>query len=171
MINCYGCSALVENIEGRPHKYIGAVQGCWNLYGELLAKEYGEYGYPELTHRLTVDTYAIQHPGELGRQSIQSVNIHIISLYVILIKNFCGQEATKLIGGVLAKQPKFEWLDPPVPNGTKTVKDVLAATNKEEHEKLVREWARDVFACWYSKHGKTIDNLVKNWVCKCTRLQ
>jgi hypothetical protein len=54
---------LVKNKPGKPHKYIGAVAGCWEIYGEILAKEYGEYGYPELTHRLTVDTYAVQHPG------------------------------------------------------------------------------------------------------------
>lgn len=63
-IKCIGCGALVEDLAGKPHKYIGASQECWNLYGEVLAKEYGEYNYPQLTHRLTVDTYAIQHPGE-----------------------------------------------------------------------------------------------------------
>jgi len=150
--NCYGCGAYVENIAGQPHKYIGAAQGCWNLYSDVLAKEYGEYGYPELTHRLTVDTYAIQHPGEPGRQSVQSVNIHLISLYAVLNSNFDGKKATKLIGDILAKQPVFEWLDPPVPNGTKTIKDVLLAKNKDEHEKLVRIWAEDVFTCWCSKH-------------------
>ena len=66
-IKCYGCGALVNNIEGQPHKYIGAPQGCWDLHGKSLAKEYGEYNYPELTHRLTVDTYAIQHPGQPNR--------------------------------------------------------------------------------------------------------
>ena len=124
-----------------------------------MAKEYGEYGYPELTHRLTVDTYAIQHPGEPGRQSIQSVNIHLINLHAILIKNFSGENAAKAMGGILAKQPAFKWLEPPVPNGTKTVIDVLKASSKEEHEKLVREWATDVFGCWCSKHMDMIEAL------------
>ena len=158
-IKCYGCGALVDDVAGQPHKYIGAAQGCWNLYGEVLTKEYGEYGYPELTHRLTVDTYAVQHPGEPGRQSIQSVNIHLISLYVILIKNFNGAAATKTIGNILAKQPTFEWLEPPVPNGTKTIADVLRAIDKQEHEKFVREWADNVFGCWYAKHERAIELL------------
>ena len=106
-IKCYGCGAMVENIAGQPHKYIGATQGCWNLYGEVLAKEYGEYEYFEHTHRLTVDTYAIQHPGQPGRQSTQSVNIHLISLYSVLIKNISGGEATKKIGKILEKNPRF----------------------------------------------------------------
>ena len=155
-INCPGCGALVDEIEGRPHKYIGANQGCWDLYGQILAKEYGEYNYPELTHRLTVDTYAIQHPGLPGRQSIQSVNGHLISLYFIFIKNFSGKEATKIIGDLLAREPKFNWLEPPVPNGHKTVINVLQATSKQEHEARVREWAEDVWACWYEKHRDTI---------------
>ena len=161
-IKCYGCGAMVENIAGQPHKYIGATQGCWNLYGEVLAKEYGEYEYFEHTHRLTVDTYAIQHPGQPGKQSTQSVHIHLISLYSVLIKNRSGGEATKKIGEILEKNPQFEWLEPPVPNGKITVIDVLTAKNKEEHEKVVREWAEDVFGCWYSKYKQEIEHIVKD---------
>ena len=160
-INCYGCGALVDDIEGKPHNYIGAVQGCWNLYGQILSKEYYEYNYPELTHRLTVDTYAIQHPGQLSKQSIQSVNIHLISLYLILCKNFSGKVVTKILGEIIAKKPKFEWIEAPVPNGTKTIIDVLAANGKEEHETKVREWAENVWDFWYKKHGKTIEKIVK----------
>jgi len=132
------------------------------LYGQVLAKEYGEYNYPEHTHRLTVDTYAIQHPGQPGKQSIQSVNLHLISLYFVLIKGLNGREATKIIGKVLEGNRKFEWLEPPVPNGRITVADVLKAANQEEHEKAVEKWAADVFGCWYSKHGQAIEKLVND---------
>jgi len=159
-INCYGCGALVDDIEGKPHKYIGAVQGCWNLYGQILSREYCEYNYPELTHRLTVDTYAIQHPGQPSKQSIQSVNIHLISLYLILCKSLSGKIVTKILGGIIARKPKFEWIEAPVPNGTKTIIDVLAANGKEEHEIKVREWAENVWDFWYKKHGKTIEKIV-----------
>ncbi|MDR3001256.1 MAG: DUF5946 family protein [Fibromonadaceae bacterium] len=158
-IKCYGCGALVDNIAGQPHKYLGATQGCWNLYGQILAKEFGEYNYPELTHRLTVDTYAIQHPGQPCRQSIQSVNVHLISLYFIFIENLSGKEATKKMAEILAKEPKFKWLEPPIPNGQKNIIDVLAATNQEEHEKLVKEWAENVWDCWYSKHRLAIESI------------
>lgn len=162
LIKCYGCNATVENIAGQPHKYFGSTQGCWNLYGQILAKEYGEYNYPELTHRLTVDTYAVQHPGQPGRQSTQSVNIHLISLYFVLVKKLSGKEATQKMGEILANEPKFEWLEPPLPNGQKTVIYVLTATNQEEHEKKVRAWAEDVWNCWYSKHRQTIEKLIND---------
>lgn len=118
-IQCYGCGALVDYIVGQPHKYIGASQGCWNLYGEILSKKYGEYNYPLLTHRLTVDTYAIQHPEQPNRQSIQTVNVLLISLYLVLVKNYNGKVAARKIGKILAKEPKFEWLDLPIPNENK----------------------------------------------------
>jgi len=163
-IRCTGCGALVDNIEGQPHKYIGATQGCWNLYGEILAKEYGEYRYPELTHRLTVDTYSVQHPGQPSRQSIQAVNGHLFSLYLVLEKNLSGGDATKKLGDLLEKEPKFTWLEPPAPNGNRTVHDVLVATNLQEHEKLVREWAEDVWKCWYDKHAEQIESIYTEYV-------
>ena len=158
-IECYGCGALVENVDGKPHPYIGATQGCWDLYGQILAKEYGEFQYPELTHRLSVDTYAIQHPGVPSRKSIQSVNIHLISLYYIFKHNYSGKQATKKMSELLAKEPKFERLDPPHPNGKLTVIDVLTAKDKDEHIEKVREWAASVWNCWYTKHKDKIEEI------------
>jgi hypothetical protein len=161
-IRCYGCGALVDNIEGKPHKYIGATQGCWNLYCEILTKEYSEYSYFKTTHRLTVDTYSIQHPSEPNKQSIQSVNLHLIGLYFVLIRKLTGKEASKKMGEVLAKKPMFEWLEPPVPNGEKTVIDVLKSNNLKEHEQNVKKWAENVWNCWYKKHKETIENLISD---------
>ncbi|MFO7526965.1 MAG: DUF5946 family protein [Ignavibacteriaceae bacterium] len=161
-IKCQGCGSLVYKKEGQPHKYIGATQGCWDLYGQILAKEYLDYNYPELTHRLTVDTYAVQHPGRPGKQSIKSVNVHLISLYLILELGVDGKTATTKIGEILSNGPKFKWLDPPVPNGQITVIDVLTATNKSEHEIKVRGWAEDVWSCWNSKHKPTIKDLIND---------
>jgi hypothetical protein len=83
-------------------------------------------------------------------------------LYFVLIKNLSGKEATIKMEEILAKKTKFDWIEPPVPNGQKTVIDVLRATSQEEHEKKVREWAKDVWNCWYSKHKQTIDRLVND---------
>ena len=81
LVRCPGCGALVPDVPGLPHPYIGASAGCWEIFGQILAKEYGDYGYPITTHQLTVDAYAVQHPGQPERRSIQSVNSHLISLY------------------------------------------------------------------------------------------
>jgi hypothetical protein len=164
LIKCYGCGALVKDILGEPHKYIGASAGCWEIYGKILAKEYGEYGYPETTHRLTVDTYAIQHPGKPSRQSIQSVNTHLISLYLVLEKRLDGVQATQAIGRVLEHASDFVWLEPPVPNGQITVLDVIKARDISEHQELVEQWAKDVWNAWSVYH-----NLVQRMVSKSSR--
>jgi hypothetical protein len=80
----------------------------------------------------------------------------------VLVKKLSGKVATKKMEEILANEPKFEWLEPPVPNGQKTVSDVLTATSKEEHEMKVREWAEDVWNCWYTLHKNTIEKLVED---------
>ncbi|MFQ3613878.1 MAG: DUF5946 family protein [Cyanobacteriota bacterium] len=151
-IKCYGCGAWVKDIPGEPHKYIGASAGCWEIYGEILAKEYGEYGYPETVHRLTVDAYAVQHPGNPSRQSIRSVNTHLISLCLVLEKELEGREATQSIGKVLEYTSEFVWLEPPIPNGQMIVLDVVKARDLSEHRELVHKWARDVWNAWADYH-------------------
>jgi hypothetical protein len=54
--------------ETRPHPYIGSASGCWLLYSEVLAREYGDLRYAP-AHQLTVDVYAVQHPGVPERRS------------------------------------------------------------------------------------------------------
>lgn len=156
---CYGCG-LVVDAEGVPHPYIGAAQGCWNIYGDILAKEFGEYEYPQPTHRLTVDTYAVQHPGVPGKKSIQSVNIHLLSLYFVLVKKIDGKKVTQMMGQILEANPDFVWLDPPIPNGHIKVDHIKTAINLEDHILKVEEWAQDVWRCWYIKHKIYIDHLV-----------
>ncbi len=68
---CVGCGALVLDIEGPTHRYLGVLPGCWALYGEVLKREYSDHR-EWLVHRLTVDAYAVQHQGESSPQTIQS---------------------------------------------------------------------------------------------------
>lgn len=82
---CRGCGALVPDTEGPTHRYLGASPGCWAVYGEILEKEYSDYRYWR-AHRFTVDAYAVQHPGESSPPAIQSVAVHLISLYLMLEK-------------------------------------------------------------------------------------
>ena len=96
---CPGCGTLVPDTDGPTHPYIGASPGCWAIYGEVLAREYGEYAYPPV-HRLTVD--AAQHPGVPSQGSVRSVALHLISLYLILERGYEPERATAAIRDVLA---------------------------------------------------------------------
>ena len=46
-------------------------------------RELGELRNPDI-HRLSVDTYAVQHPGVPERRSIQSVAVHLMCLCLVL---------------------------------------------------------------------------------------
>jgi hypothetical protein len=71
---------------------------------------------------------------------------------------------TKTMNNILKNKPNFEWLEPPAQNGTITVNDVIKASNIEEHENIVMEWAKDIWYYWKRKHERKIENLIKEYV-------
>lgn len=162
-ILCPGCGARVPDIEGATHPYIGASAGCWNRYGEVLAREYGEFGYPEC-HRLTVDTYAVQHPGRPSRKSIQSVGVHLLSLHALLEEGLGAAAATARLRQALRSAHPFTWLAPPPFAGTMTVLDVARASSLDEHQRLVRQWAESVWIAWSIHHAT-----VRAWAASAPR--
>ena len=153
-IRCEGCGALVPPIDGPTHRYLGASPGCWALYGEVLAREYIGVQYSQ-RHQLTVDTYAAQHPGTPSPQSVQSVNVHLMSICAVLEFGHAPQQAMKLIQRAIAHSMDFSWLEPPKSMGAITIVDVHAAKNPEAHEKIVREWAQSVWNAW-GQHPETV---------------
>jgi hypothetical protein len=136
------------------HPYIGASPACWALYGELIAREYGELRYPP-SHRLTVDVYAVQHPGTGEPRAIKSVAIHLIALCLVLERGVATVTVRELMRRVLDREPEFTWLEPPQRGGSVTVRDVLASRDLAEHAANVERWARDVWEAW-SPHHDTV---------------
>jgi hypothetical protein len=155
---CPGCGLELPDRDGPTHAYIGASPACWALYGELLAREYGELRYPP-SHRITVDVYAVQHPGRPERRAIQSVAVHLIALCLVLERGVATVKVRELMNRVLARKPNLEWLEPPEPNGTVTVNDVLASRDLAEHAASVEGWARDVWEAWTPHHDR-----VRGWL-------
>ena len=89
---CFSCGGLFPGIEGPVHRYMKSSPGCWSAYGQILAREYSNALYFEV-HRLTVDAYAVQHPGSTDRQSIQSVGLHLIRLCLFLEHGLTAENA------------------------------------------------------------------------------
>ena len=131
----------------RLHRRISGVLGC----GEILAREYGEFHYPDV-HRLTVDAYAAQHPGTPSRRSIQSVAVHLIGLYLSLEVGYDAAATTRAMGPLVKQPGGYSWLDPPARMGSVTVLDVVRARDLAEHEGLVRQWAQAVWYAWTVHH-------------------
>jgi uncharacterized protein DUF5946 len=151
---CSGCGAVVPASAVPTHAYLGASSGCWAKFGEILAKEYGDRRF-SIVHRLTVDAYAVQHPGKKERRTIQSVAVHLIALYLVLELGLDHARATDAIKNAASRSETFKWLTPPASVGQLTVLDVAAAgDDADEHARLVAEWARCAWDAWAPHHAQ-----------------
>lgn len=149
---CRGCRALVPVSDGPTDPYFGASPGCWAIYGEVLAREYGEYGYPP-SLRMTLDSYALQHPGRPSRKAIQSIAIHLTSLFFLVERGLNAEQTTAAIRHLLPRNGEFHWLEPPSDFGPLTVVDVHGADDLPAHSRRVREWAQSVWEAWSEHHA------------------
>lgn len=138
-----------------PHA--GSSPGCWAVYGDLLAREYGEWAYPPI-HRLTLDTYGAQHPGERSPKGIQSVAVHLIALHLSLDRGVEAKRVPAEIGRLMVDPSEFRWLEPPSPAGQRTVLDVAGARDLREHTNRVEWWARSVWEAWSDHH-----EVIRRW--------
>ena len=162
LVPCPGCGAPVSDIDGPTHRYIGASPGCWEAYGRLLSRGYGEEGSAGYgtVHRLSVDVYAAQHPGVPGKQSSQSVAGHLFVLCLVLERHLDPAFATPAIKQFIEqhKERGFAWLEPPPSLGDITVLDVIEATSAADHYRRVLRWAESVWLAWKPHHDK-----VRTW--------
>lgn len=151
---CPDCGDEFEAVDGAIHAYLGASAGCWAAFNEILAREFQDADYFAI-HRFTVDAYTAQHPGDQSdRRAAQSVNIHLAALCA-LIEQDCKISFVPQLLKTLANNYKdvFEPLPPPAPDSyALTVKDVLRAENAQQHCKVVRDWAEDVWRAWEPHH-------------------
>ena len=145
---------MFPQIEGPTHRYMESSPGCWAAYGEVVAREYEEASYA-IAHRLGVDAYAVQHPGQPSPQSIQSVALHLIRLCLLLERGAEMARANDLMLAATRMKKNFVWLTPPPSRGTITVAEVQRAQSAAEHVESERAWAQAAWQAW-SAHHQTI---------------
>jgi hypothetical protein len=156
---CYGCSGFFEsqaNDMPLHHPYIGSSHACWQVYGEILAREFGDSEYFKI-HRLTVDSYSAQHIGDqTDRRARQSANLHLIALYLTVDQNSAIEEVIDFLRK--ATTDKMDW--PPIIQRTKpewlTVNDILPAKSALEHTTLVKVWSQSVWEAYADCHSDII---------------
>ncbi|NKB32852.1 MAG: hypothetical protein GKR91_07115 [Pseudomonadales bacterium] len=155
---CPSCGAVTKGQDGPVHRYLESSPGCWAAYGEVLAREYSNFAYAR-NHRLTVDAYALQHPGSPSPQTISSAAVHLASLCQILEHGLAFQSTTEFMQKFAQHKSSFDWLEPPTDMGTITVMNVLAAESGEDHLKQVEAWAEAIWAAWHQHHDQ-----INNWI-------
>lgn len=158
-MNCIGCGADVADESGPVHRYLAAAPGCWRIYGEVLAREYGDPAYAR-AHRLGVDAYAVQHPGTESPQTTGSAGVHLARLCLILERELPLADADAAMAHFAANSKgALHWLDPPQHQGPVTVVDVWRATNPHMHHDAVLKWAASAWAAWAAHHEQ-----IRSWV-------
>lgn len=142
---------------GPTHAYIGASPACWLRYGELLAREYSSVA-PWEAHGLSVDTYAVQHPGVRTHRATQSVALHLVALASRFERGGDEQQRLWLLREAASRPPSgLVWLAPP--EGYElTVVDVLER-DPDEHREAVERWAQHTWRAWREHHAQ-----VRRWL-------
>jgi len=154
---CPGCGSRLATVDGPTHAYMTSSPACWAAFNAVIAREFSD---PRLmsVHRLTVDAWAAQHPGDGSRRAIQSVGLHLARLWVQLDEGLAGDAANSAMLGFAARKSDLPEL-PPRSAYTLTVTDVVGAEEATEHATAVHRWARSVWDDWSDHH-----DFIRDWV-------
>jgi hypothetical protein len=130
---------------------------CWAAFGEVLAAEYGD---PQLmpVHRLSVDAFAVQHPGDGSRQAIQSVGLHLSRLHVQLEAKLTRAQANEFMLRAGKRKAELPVLDPPE-SFELTVAQVAPVAGTAAHAAAVRMWAESAWNDWAHAH-----DFLRRWI-------
>lgn len=162
LVVCFSCQGEFAESAATTttHRYMSSTPGCWACYGEVLAREYSDRSFYEgdCIHKLTVDTYAVQHPGTPSQQSIRSVGYHLTRMYLIIERGISPDETQQAMVEISATKDKYYWLTPPSDLGAITVKDVHQTQSVADHKTMVRRWAVSVWQAWREHH-----DIVRGW--------
>lgn len=153
---CPGCGGRLPALDGPVHAYMTSSPACWAAFNTVMAREYET---PALmpVHRLSVDAWAVQHPGDGSRRAIQSVGLHLARLYVQLDQGLSGETANAAMLRFAARKADLPEL-PPRTAYRMTVADVIEATEPADHAQAVRAWAEAVWADWSDQHA-----VIRRW--------
>lgn len=157
-VKCDACGANLTETFGPVHGYMVSSPACYQAFTTVLAAEYSDVNLLQ-THRLTVDTYAVQHSGNSAdRRCVQSVGLHLARLYKQLECASDPQETNQVMRGFSRNKASLSALSPPV-KFRMTVADVVPFSGTGAHSHVVKEWAIKTWEDWSDHH-----DYIRRWV-------
>jgi hypothetical protein len=146
-----GCGGGFAASDGPVHDYMLSSPACFAAFNTLLAAEYSASELRQV-HRLTVDTWAVQHPGAAGeRRAVQSVGLHLARLMLQLESPRPPRETNKVMLDFSRHKHSLRPLAPP-PGFRVTVADIVPFAGSRLHPDKVREWAEATWRDWSGHH-------------------
>ena len=152
---CIGCGGEFVAVEGPVHRYMTSSPACWAAYGRILAAEYSDPVLMEV-HRLSVDAFAVQHPGQGSRQAIQSVGLHLARLFFQLERRASPEESHAFMLRAAARKAELPKLPAPA-SFEITVADVAPLAGTPGHAAAVRKWAESAWRAFGPAHAFILD--------------
>lgn len=138
-------------------KGVADEEECNRLFQEVVGREFSQ---PELfqVHRLTVDSYSLQHPDQYMK-SAKSAVAHLTGMCWAM-EGEDGPSISNALSRFLDGTPRFPRPVPVPPGGARgslTIMDVHSAEDSAQHIQLVKAWARQAWESWAQHHGKARD--------------
>lgn len=160
MTKCMGCGADLPDQDGPVHAYMAASPACFDAFTRLLAAEYSSAALMDV-HRLTVDTWAVQHPGDpTDRRAVQSVGLHLARLFVQLESPRAPAQTNAVMLDFASHKSTLPVL--PAPSRfSVTVDQIAPFAGSDQHAQYVREWAAATWQDWSDQH-----DFIKGWIAK-----
>jgi hypothetical protein len=131
---------------------------CFAAFNRVLA---AEYELPRLrqVNRLTVDTWAVQHPGPHDDpRAVQSTGLHLARLMLQIEQPRPPRETNAVMLDFARHKSTLEYLTPPN-EFTATVADVVTSAATADHVDLVHLWAAATWKDWTTAH-----RYIRAWV-------
>jgi hypothetical protein len=152
-VSCFGCGAVVDDIQGPVHAYMSSAPGCWALHGELVVCGL-EWGADRGTVQCRTDAYAAQHATNPDPRNRQSVAVHLMSLCATFELGLAPGTTTGLIGGWTHRPGGYPDFISSERHGALTIVDAVAAPSAGAYAEAVQRWARSVWDGWASHHDQ-----------------
>jgi hypothetical protein len=144
---CSGCGLDVP----------GGTAGCQAIMDELLARDFSDINYFRV-HRMTVDTYCLQHPDRYC-VSAKSLAAHLTGLCWLIEHGGSRAVGSESLRRWLNGSPGIEKPEIPSFRGRLTVADVAGAPDPGAHAQAVDHWARCTWEAYSALHS-----LARYWI-------
>jgi len=155
---CPGCGlGLPKREQARYDGGFNTSPECWEVFTEVLGKEFSNAVLFGQVHQLTVDAYAAQHAG--GNHRDKSVVIHLCGLHFVLDRGLRPTAVAPLLQRLAESVKTWPHFGPPVAPWAMTIFDVGITESVPDHTRMVRAWAASVWQAW-KEHHEQIKNLV-----------
>jgi hypothetical protein len=122
---------------------------CWERYGEVVGRAYGQPAEMGRWHQTCVDAYGAQHTGAMTPAITTA--FALIGLYLVLERGLAGYQVREAHSYLAQRGLSWPRYDRPPAAGKVTIVDVHGAATAA-HGELVLRWGSSVWTAWEHTH-------------------